>query len=223
MADRGLSQVQDQASAPASRPIRILTVDDHQLLREGVNAVISTQRDMEIIGEATNGREAIEAYRRLQPDVMLLDLQMPVMDGLGALEQIREEFADAAVIVLTTFSGDAQAIRALEQGAAGYVLKDGVRTELLDAIRTVHNGARHLNVSIAREISWHMDSERLSERECEVLSLAAGGNSNKHIAARLSLSEDTIKGYMKSIFSKLGVSDRTHAVTLAVRRGMLQI
>ncbi|WP_342249132.1 response regulator transcription factor [Sphingomonas sp. OTU376] len=213
----------DRPGTSLDRPIRVLSVDDHQLLREGVNAVISAHADIAIAGEAADGLQAIDAYRLLRPDVMLLDLQMPGLDGLQVLERIRCEFPEARIIVLTTFAGDAQAFRALEQGAAGYVLKDGVRTELVDAIRTVFNGGRHLSVSVAREIAWHLDSERLNERECEVLSLAAAGNSNRQIASHLSLSEDTIKGYMKSIFAKLGVSDRTHAVTVAVRRGMIRI
>lgn len=206
-----------------SRITRILTVDDHQLLREGVNAIISTQPDMRVVAEADNGLDAIEAYRRLRPDVMLLDLQMPGVDGLQVLERVKAEFPDAMVLVLTTFSGDAQAVRALQLGAAGYLLKDGVLTELIHAIRSVRSGGKHLNIAIAREIAWHLDSDRLTERECEVLTMAAAGKSNRHIASGLALSEDTIKGYMKSIFAKLGVSDRTHAVTLAVRRGMISI
>lgn len=223
MADVMSSRVEDDEGVFGTPIIRVLTIDDHDLLREGVNAVVSSQGDMEVVGEAENGLEGIEAYRRLLPDIVLLDLQMPVLDGLSALSRLRGEFPDAMVIVLTTFSGDAQAVQALRMGAAGYLLKSSVRTELLDAIRSVYKGGKHLNASVAREIALHVDSDGLSAREREVLSIAALGNSNKQIAARLSLSEDTIKGYMKAIFAKLGASDRTHAVMIATRRGIITV
>ncbi len=213
----------DVMSDISNAPIRILIADDHPFLREGVVAVLSGQPDMTVVGEAEDGQEAIALYRALQPDILLIDLQMPVLDGLEALRRIRSEFPEARIIVLTTYAGDVQAVQALQAGAAGYLLKNSLRNELLDAVRAVYRGSRHLTAVIAAEIASHLSDPGLSPREISVLTLAAQGNSNKQIASRLQLSEDTIKGYMKSVFLKLGVSDRTHAVTLAVRRGIIAI
>lgn len=205
------------------RPIRVLIVDDHPMLREGVAAVVGTQQDIEIVGEAENGQRAIEQFRRLRPDVTLLDLQMPVMGGLEALAAIRAEFPEARVVVLTTYSGDAQAVRALKTGAMGYLLKSALRTELLETIRAAHAGRRHLAQEVASEIALHAVDDTLSERELSVLKLVAAGQANKQIAAELAITEDTVKAHLKNIFSKLAVRDRTEAVTQAAKRGIIEI
>lgn len=203
--------------------IRILIVDDHPMLREGVRAVVETQADLGIVAEAESGEEAITLFERHRPDVVLMDLQMPGIGGVAAIEALRSAWPNARIIVLTTYSGDAQAMRALRAGAAGYLLKSAMRKELLDTIRSVHAGGRHLTQQIATGIALHATDDALSDREVEVLTLAAGGNSNKQIGGRLGLSEDTIKGYMKVIYSKLDASDRTHAVTIAARRGIITL
>lgn len=205
------------------RAISVLVVDDHALLREGLRAVISTQDDIRIVGEADCGAEAIAAYARLKPDVVLMDLQMADMSGVEAIAAIRSEAPDARILVLTTYSGDGRAIKALRAGAMGYLLKASLRNELLDAIRSIHHGGKHLDAAVATAIAMHVLDEPLSEREVAVLELAAWGNSNKQIAARLYISEETVKGHMKLIFSKLGATDRTHAVTLAARRGLIEL
>ncbi|WP_313537441.1 response regulator transcription factor [Sphingomonas sp.] len=212
-----------RAPARGSAPIRILLVDDHMLLREGVRAVVSTQSDMAIAGEASGGAEAIEAYARLQPDLVLMDLQMADMSGLDAITAIRAASPDARIIVLTTYSGDGRAIKALRAGAMGYLLKASLRNQLLEAIRSVHHGGKHLDASVATAIALHVLDEDLTEREVSVLTLAAWGNSNKQIAARLTLSEETVKGHMKALFAKLGANDRTHAVTIAAKRGLIEL
>jgi DNA-binding NarL/FixJ family response regulator len=212
-----------RAPARGSAPIRILLVDDHMLLREGVRAVVSTQTDMEIVGEASGGAEAIEAYARLQPDLVLMDLQMADMSGLEAITAIRAVSPHARIIVLTTYSGDGRAIKALRAGAMGYLLKASLRNQLLEAIRSVHHGGKHLDASVATAIALHVLDEDLTEREVSVLTLAAWGNSNKQIAARLELSEETVKGHMKALFAKLGANDRTHAVTIAAKRGLIEL
>ncbi|NLS26442.1 Response regulator protein VraR [Sphingomonas sp. S2M10] len=209
--------------ARGTAPIRILLVDDHMLLREGVRAVVSTQDDMEIAGEASGGGEAIEAYARIQPDLVLMDLQMADMSGLDAITAIRAASPHARIIVLTTYSGDGRAIKALRAGAMGYLLKASLRNQLLEAIRSVHHGGKHLDASVATAIALHVLDEDLTEREVSVLTLAAWGNSNKQIAARLELSEETVKGHMKALFAKLGASDRTHAVTIAAKRGLIEL
>lgn len=209
--------------ARGTAPIRILLVDDHMLLREGVRAVVSTQDDMEIVGEAGGGGEAIEAHARLQPDLVLMDLQMADMSGLDAITAIRAASPHARIIVLTTYSGDGRAIKALRAGAMGYLLKASLRNQLLEAIRSVHHGGKHLDASVATAIALHVLDEELTEREVSVLTLAAWGNSNKQIAARLALSEETVKGHMKALFAKLGASDRTHAVTIAAKRGLIEL
>lgn len=201
--------------------IRILTVDDHPMLREGIAAVIGSQPDMQIVGEASNGVEAVERFRELRPDVTLMDLQMPELNGIDALQAIRAQHPDARVIVLTTYAGDVQALKALKSGAAGYLLKNTLRRELLDAIRTVHAGKRHITAEIATEIALHAAQDALSERELDVLTVVAAGKSNKEVARELAVSEDTVKAHLKAIFVKLGVTDRTQAVTLAMRRGII--
>ena len=204
-------------------PIRILTVDDHPALRDGIAAIVETQKDMLLVGEAANGIEAIGMFRNYRPDVTLMDLQMPEMGGLEAIAEIRREWHQARIIVLTTYEGDVQAVRAIKAGAAGYLLKSGLRTELLDVVRAVHAGRRHVPPAIALEIAIHSADDELSAREMQILTLIANGNANKAIAYGLSISEDTVKGHMRSIFAKLDVSDRTHAVTAALRRGIIAL
>jgi DNA-binding NarL/FixJ family response regulator len=204
-------------------PIRIVTVDDHPMLREGIAAVLASEADMVLVGEASNGREAIEQFRAHRPDVTLMDLQMPVMNGTDAIIAIRKEFPDARIIVLTTYSGDVQAVRAFEAGAVGYLLKNLVRKELVETIRSVHSGKKRIPPEIAVGIAEHHADDALTEREIEVLKHVAAGNANKMVAYNLDLSEETIKAHMKNILSKLGAKDRTHAVTIALRRGIIEI
>ena len=203
-------------------PIRVLVVDDHPLLREGVAAVVQRQPDMTMVGEAADGREAVERYRECRPDVTLMDLQMPKLGGVDAIEAIRREFPHAKFVVLTTHRGDVQAIRAFKAGASGYLLKSMVRKELVETIRIVHGGRRRIPPEIASLIAEHVSDDALSERETEVLKLAAGGNANKVIAAKLGVTEDTVKVHMKNIFAKLDANDRTHAVTIALARGIIE-
>jgi DNA-binding NarL/FixJ family response regulator len=207
----------------AARRIRVLTVDDHPLLREGVAAVIEGQVDMEVVGEATSGREAIERFRAHRPDVTLMDLRMPDMNGIEAISAIRAEFPDARVIVLTTYAGDVQALGALKAGAVGYLLKSMLRNDLLDTIRAVHAGKRRIPPEIASEIAEHAVDDSLSGREVDVLRRVGAGYSNKHIATQLSISEGTVKAHMKSIMAKLSARDRTHAVMIGVKRGILDV
>jgi len=204
-------------------PIRILVVDDHPVLRDGVAALLENQTDMVLAGEAGNGSEALERYRQLRPDVTLMDLQMPGMNGVEAIGAIRAVNPQARIIVLTTYAGDAQAVRALKAGAAGYLLKSSLRTELVDAIHDVHRGQRHVHRDVAGEIAMHVADEPLSEREIAILRLVSVGQANKQIASKLGLSEETVKGHLKSIFAKLDVADRTHAVTTAARRGIIEL
>jgi len=203
--------------------IRILAVDDHPLIREGIAAVITNQPDMQLVGEASSGREAIEKFRASQPDVTLMDLQMPEMSGIDAMIAIRGENPGARIVVLTTYGGDALAARALKAGAQAYVLKSLVRKDLLDTIRVVHAGAKRVSLDVAEQLASNMAASSLSEREIEVLRLVASGHSNKRIAGALSISEDTAKGHMKNILEKLGAVDRTQAVTLGLRRGIIQL
>ncbi len=204
-------------------PIRILTVDDHPLLREGIAAVIANQADVLVAGEAANGLEAVERFRALRPDVVLMDLQMPEMGGIDAIVAIRREFPHARIIVLTAHRGDVQMMRALKAGAAGCLLKSSLRKELIDAIRAVHGGQRRVPAEIAMDIVEHQADEGLTERELDVLKSVAAGNSNKIVADRLGISEETVKTHMRSILAKLSANDRTHAVTIALRRGIIPV
>ena len=204
-------------------PIRVLMVDDHPLMREGVAAVLEGQSDMTVAGEASNGSEALESYRALKPDVTLMDLQMPGMNGIDAIRAIRREFPEARIIVLTTYDGDILASRALKAGAAGYLLKSMLRRDLVDTIRIVHSGKRRIPPEIAQSLAEHQADDLLTEREIDVLQLVAAGRSNKIVADELSISEETVKSHMKSIMSKLAANDRTHAVTIAMKRGILSL
>jgi DNA-binding NarL/FixJ family response regulator len=203
------------------RRIRVLTVDDHPLLREGIAAVLETQPDMVLAGEADNGRSAVAQYGVLRPDVTLMDVQMPGMNGIDAIRAIRSDFPDARIIVLTTYDGDVHALRALRAGACGYLLKSMLRKELLDTIRAVHAGRRRIPPEVASVLAEHHADDLLSDREVDVLELVAAGCSNKVIGDRLAISEDTVKTHMRHIMGKLAANDRTHAVTIARKRGML--
>jgi DNA-binding NarL/FixJ family response regulator len=202
--------------------IRVLIVDDHPIVREGVAALVGRQSDMEVVGEASDGAEAVAQFGKLAPDVTLMDMQMQGMGGVEAIEKIRAGAPNARILVLTTYPGDAQVIRAMRAGAAGYLLKNSIRKELLDAIRSVHAGRRVMSPDIAHELAVHALDEPLTEREIAILRLVADGHQNKEIAAQLKLSADTIKAHLKSIFAKLGVDDRTRAVTVAARRGYIE-
>ena len=201
--------------------IKVLTVDDHPLLREGIAAVLQEEDEIVLVGEAGSGEEAKAQFRIHRPDVTLMDLQMPGMNGIDAIIEIRREFPHARFIVLTTYQGDVQALRALKAGAAGYLLKSMLRKDLVNTILTVHAGRRYIPPEIAAELADHVADDALTGREIEILRSVAMGNSNKIIAALLNVSEATIKGHMKSILSKLAASDRTHAVMIAMRRGFI--
>ena len=193
------------------------------MLREGIAAVLAGEPDMLLVAEASNGREALEQFRIHKPDVTLMDVQMPEVNGIDAILKIREEFPDARIIVLTTYTGDAQAARAFKAGASGYLLKNMVRKELIDTIRMVHSGKKRIPAEIAVEMAQHHSDDQLTEREMQVLREVAAGNANKMVAQLLHVSEETVKAHMKSILSKLGANDRTHAVTIAVKRGIIEI
>ena len=205
-----------------SSPIRILPVDDHPLFRTGIAALLATQPDMTIVAEAANGREAIQQFRTHRPDITLMDLQMPQMNGLDALIAIRGEFPEARVIMLTTYSGDVQILRAMQVGARAYLLKNALDKELLSTIRAVHGGKKTLSAEASYELAEHATSEALTPGEIDVLRLIAGGNANKQIAAQLSITEETVKGRVKNILSKLGANDRTHAAMIGLKRGIIQ-
>ena len=203
--------------------IRILAVDDHPMLREGIAALVASQSDMKLVGEASNGREALEQFRKHRPDLTLMDLQMPDMDGIEAMVAICSEFPEARIIVLTTYKGDIQVLRALKAGARAYLLKGLLRKELLETIRAVHAGQKRIPPEVAAGLADHAIDDRLTSLEIDVLRLIAGGNANKLIADRLSITEETVKGYVKNILSKLGASHRTHAVTIALKRGIIDL
>ena len=206
-----------------SKRIRILAVDDHPILRQGIAGLIADELDMTLVAEAANGREAIQQFRTHHPDITLMDLQMPEMNGLDAMIAIRGEFPDARVIVLTTYTGDVQARRALQAGARAYLLKNSLHKELLDTIRAVHAGRKTLSPEVSFELAEHSAEELLSAAEVRVLRLIAEGNSNKEIATLLSVTEDSVKGQVRNILSKLGANDRTHAVTIGIKRGIIEV
>lgn len=203
--------------------IRILTADDHPLLRKGIVALVNAEPDMKLVAEASNGKEAVDAFRNHRPDVTLMDLQMPKVDGLDAIHAIREEFTEARIIVLTTYSGDMRVLRALRAGAKAYILKGNVHEELLTTIRAVHAGHKRIPPDVAAELAIHSTDDALTEREIDVLKLIAAGNGNKQIADRLSISEATVKSRVTNILSKLGANDRAHAVTIGLERGIIAL
>jgi DNA-binding NarL/FixJ family response regulator len=211
------------ATREGTRVIRVMSVDDHQLLREGIAAVLAEPPDIELIAQAASGGEAVGLFRSHRPDVTLMDLRMPDMSGIEAMGLIRAEFPAARFVVLTTYTGDVQAAAALKAGASGYLLKSLVRKELIETIRAVHDGKRRIPAEIANEIAEHYADDGLSEREVEVLRCVAAGKSNKEVAAELGISEGTIKTHMKNILPKLSATDRTHAVMIALKRGILDL
>jgi len=205
------------------KSIRILTVDDHPVVRNGIAGLVQDQPDMLLVGEASNGREAIQQFRAHQPDVTLMDLQMPEMSGVDAIIEIRDQFPRARIIVLTTYTGDVQVVRALKAGAQGYLIKNLLHKELLDAIRRVHSGKKIFTPELSCEVASHAADDSLTPAEISVLRLIAEGNANKQIAAQLSISEETVKSRVKNILSKLGANDRTQAVTIALKRGIIEL
>jgi DNA-binding NarL/FixJ family response regulator len=204
-------------------PIRILIVDDHPLLREGIAALVNTESDMKLVAEASNGQEAIEKFRSNRPDVTLMDLQMPALNGIDAIIGIRTEFPNARIIVLTAYTGDVQALRALKAGARAYILKGDVHIDLLDTIRAVHAGQKRIPPEVAAELADHAAEDNLTSREIDVLRLIATGSANKEIACQLSIAEDTVKSHVTNILAKLGANDRTHAVTIGLKRGIIKL
>ncbi len=205
------------------KSIKVLSVDDHPLLREGIAALINAEQDMKLVGEASNVREGVERFRAHRPDVTLMDLQMPGGSGIDAITEIQSEFPGARIIVLTTYTGDVQVLRALRAGALGYILKSNVHRELLDAIRAVHAGHKRIPPEIAAELAQHAADDELTPREIDVLRLIGAGNANKMIADQLSIGEATVKSHVTNILSKLGANDRAHAVTIGLKRGIIQL
>jgi DNA-binding NarL/FixJ family response regulator len=206
-----------------SQPIRILIADDHALIREGIAVLVGTQPDMNLVAEASNGSEAIQQFRTHRPDITLMDLQMPEMGGFDAIVAIRGEFPDAKIVVLTTYKGDVQILRALKAGAQGYLLKSTFHKELVETIRAVHAGRKALSPEASYELAEHATDDALTPAEINVLRLIAAGNTNKQIADQLSITEETVKSRVKSILSKLGANDRTHAATIGVKRGIIEV
>jgi len=206
-----------------SAQIRILTVDDHVLVREGIAVLLSNEPDMALVAEASNGREAVQQFRAHRPDITLMDLQMPEMNGLDAITAIRGEFPDAKIVVLTTYKGDVQILRALKAGARGYLLKNTLHKELIDTIRAVHAGKKALSPEASYEIAEHATDDALTPAEINVLRLIAAGNANKQIADQLSITEETVKGRVKNILSKLGANDRTQAAMIGLKRGIIEL
>ena len=204
-------------------PIRILAVDDHPIVRQGIAGLVAIHSDMSLVAEASNGREAIQQFRAHHPDVTLMDLQMPEMNGLDAMIAIRGEFPEARIIVLTTYAGDAQVLRALKAGARAYLLKNSLHKELLETIRAVHAGKKALSVEASYQLAEHATDDALTLAEVRVLRLIAEGNANKEIAAQLSVSEETVKGQVRNVLSKLGANDRTHAAMIGLKRGIIEI
>ncbi len=204
-------------------PIRILTVDDHPLIRVGIATLVAPESDMNVVGEASNGREGIAKFRECLPDVTLMDLQMPDMNGIDAMIAIRDEFPEARIIVLTTYTGDVQVLRAIKAGAQAYLTKNLVHKELLQTIRAVHAGRKTMSPEVAVQIAAYVGDEALTSREIDVLRLIAAGSANKEIAAQLSISEETVKSRVKNILIKLGANDRTHAVTIGLKRGIIEL
>jgi len=203
-------------------PIRILCVDDHPVVRQGIAGLVGLQLDMELVAEASNGREAIEQFRTHRPDVTLMDLQMPEMGGLDAINAIRGEFSEARIIVLTTYAGDVQALRALRAGARAYLLKNAMHKELLETVRAVHAGRKSMSPEVSFELAEHATDDALTPAEIRVLRFIAEGNANKEIASHLSVSEETVKGQVRNILSKLGAKDRTHAAMIGFKRGIIE-
>ena len=203
--------------------IRILTVDDHPLLRKGIATLVNAEPDMKLVAEASNGQEAIESFRVHRPDVTLMDIQMPSFNGIEAICEIQSEFPDARIIVLTTYTGDAQVLRALKAGARAYILKGHVHRELLETIRAVHAGQKRIPPDVAAQLAEHATDDELTSREIDVLRLIAAGNSNKLIADQLSIGEATVKSHVTNILSKLGANDRSHAVTIGLKRGIIAL
>ncbi|PZM08050.1 response regulator [Rhizobium tubonense] len=203
--------------------IRVVMADDHPLIREGIGALLSGHRDIDVVGEASDGLQAVALYSSLMPDILLLDLQMPGLGGLEAIGVIKSRFPSARIIVLTTYEGDQLASKAISAGAQAYLLKSSVRTELPDTIRAVHRGQKHIHAKVAQNLAQHASDDVLTPREVDVLSLIARGNSNRAVGNSLSITEETVKGYVKNILSKLGAKDRTHAVALALKRGIIEL
>src|ERR1700752_1961691 len=203
--------------------IRILTVDDHPLLRKGIAALVNAEPDMKLVAEASNGREAIESFRLNRPDVTLMDIQMPGFNGIEAISRIHCEFPNARIVVLTTYTGDVQVMRALKAGARAYILKGHVHRELLETIRAVHAGQKRIPPDVAEQLAEHAADDDLTQREIDVLRLIAAGNSNKLIADQLSIGEATVKSHVTNILSKLGANDRAHAVTIGLKRGIIEL
>lgn len=212
-----------ESGVQTDQPIRVMVVDDHPLLREGIAAVLARQPDMLLVGEAVHGREAVERFEELHPDVTLMDLQMPDMNGIEAIRAIRSRWPRACIAILTTYRGDVRALHAIRAGAMGYLLKSSLRKDLVEAIRTLADGKRHFPPEIATELATHLDSDCLTPREIQVLQCVALGKPNKVIAAELQISEDTIKGHLRSIMDKLGANNRTHAVAIGAQRGFVEL